>query len=417
MKRYISLILALTAVCGLLAGCGSGEPAPTEATESTAPAYNYPTINDRLTWEKINSFPLKREDMTEDEMRKLCVDFFKFSKTALWIPDENFTYTKTKKGNTDEMLMGKIYGGLPYVGVASGNIYRLMDYIDEETGVVDMTEPSQDPTLFGNQCSIGAYWGWCRVINSANYSWTFDMVQSKGFLRVGPYTYDDSIARFIEGVSDTSMIIQENGEQVMYESYAAMKPADGLVSYVSAGHTMMCTGEPVVVYSEDGTIDPVNSYVTITDQYSNWVEGTNEAGDTFTYKNNVDYQYPFYKLLEDSYIPFTFAEFLGTDPVEKTECTYSHTGSSITVSQLRSGEIRANYGISDVYAIIRDGAGNEVFRCAKRSGAAGILSTNLFKTMPEDRFEEFADGKHTVEVVCQLGTGERPSLYKGTLTK
>lgn len=417
MKRLITLLMSLTVALGLFAGCGGGSDAPTEPTKSQGPSYNYPTINEKLTWEKINAFPIKNENMTEDELRQLCVDFFNFSKTALWIPNTNFTYQKTNKGNTDEMIMGKIYGGLPYIGLASGNIYRLMDYIDEETGVVDMTEPSQNPGLFGNQCSIGAYWGWSRVVNSADYSWTMTMVQSKGFLRVGPYTYDDTIIRYTEGVCDTSMIAKANGEQVMYESYAAMKPADGLVNYISAGHTMMCTAAPVVVYNDDGTINGVQSYVTITDQYSNWEDATNEAGDTYTRKNNVNHQYPFYQLYADAYLPFTFAEFLGTDPVEPTECTYSHTGDSITVSQLRAGEVKANYGISDVYAIIRDGSGTEVFRCAQRASSAGVLSANLYKTIPEDRFEEFADGTYTVEVLCQLGTGERLSLYTGTLTQ
>lgn len=413
MKRIVALLCLAAMLFGLCA-CG-GETTQPEQTKPTIDRSKYPAIADPVTWEKINAFPIKSADMTEDELRQLCVDFFRFSKTALWTPSDSFTYTKSKKGNTDEISMGKIYGGLPYIGLASGSIYRLMDYIDEESGVVDMTEPSQRPDLFGNQCSIGAYWGWSRVVNSAEYSWTFSMVQSKGFLRVGPYTYDDTLVRFIEGVSDTSIIIKQNGDQVMYQSYAAMKPADGFVSYISAGHTMMCTAAPVVVYNDDGTVDPVNSYVTITDQYSNWVEGTGEAGDAYTYKNNVDYQYPFYKLLDDDYIPFTFAEFLGTDPVEETQCAFSHQGQTVTPDQLRAGEITANYGISDAYAIIRDKDGNEVFRCAKRSETAGVMSANFYKTIPTDEFDTYATGEYTVEVLCQLGTGERLSLYTGTL--
>ena len=35
------------------------------------------------------------------------------------------------------MLQGTTYGGLPYVGVASGNVYRMMDYINEY-GILDM---------------------------------------------------------------------------------------------------------------------------------------------------------------------------------------------------------------------------------------------------------------------------------------
>ena len=52
----------------------------------------------RLTWENINSFPIKSADMTSDELRALCVDFFRFAKTALWIPDGDFSYIRNKKG-------------------------------------------------------------------------------------------------------------------------------------------------------------------------------------------------------------------------------------------------------------------------------------------------------------------------------
>ena len=171
MKKLITGILAACILLSLCA-CGSQEPQPTE------PAYNfsYPEINQKLTWDAINAFPVKSENMTEEEMRDLCVDFFRFTKTALWIPDENWNFVKTNDGKTDDMYQGTVYGGLPYIPVASGSIYRLMDYIDEETGIVDMTEPMANPKLFGNQCSIGAYWGWSRVINSTKYSWTYEMV-------------------------------------------------------------------------------------------------------------------------------------------------------------------------------------------------------------------------------------------------
>ena len=315
MKKIAAWILMLAVSVSLLA-CGGPEAGNTP-TEETKPAdtFPYPEINEKLTWDAIRSFPVKRADMTEQEMRQLCVDFFRFSKTALWIPDTNWTYIKTKDGETDEMYKGKIYGGLPYIGVASGNVYRIMDYINEETGVVDMTEPMAEPKLFGNQCSIASYWGWARVINSADFGWTYEMVQSKGFLRVGPYTYDDTISRFQDDLYQTDDVIRENGPEIIYESYAAMKMADGLITYTGAGHAMMCTADPVVVYDAEGIIDPANSYLLITDQHSKWVEATNGAGDTYTHKNFVDRKMSFYELLTEAYIPFTFAEFSGADPI------------------------------------------------------------------------------------------------------
>ncbi len=394
-----------------------------------APIYihenEYQTIEDadpseimgrRLTWENINSFPIKSADMTTDELRKLCVDFFQFAKTALWIPDEDFSYVRNKKGTLDKMSAGEIYGGLPYLGVSTGNIYRLMDYMDEERGVVDMSEASKHPKLFGNQCSVGSYWGWARVINSADYDWTYNMVASRGFLPVGPYTYDTSIPSFNH--LTTVQICYENGEQTMFKSYANMLPADGLISNdPSVGHVVMCSVKPHVEYFSDGRIDGENSYLYITDQHQGWVEQENSAGTVYQHKNYINRKLTFASLLKSNYVPFTFGEFLGTDPIEETVCTFGHEGSEITVEQLKNATVTANYGISDIYVYVKDADSKTLFYKAARANTAGKKEMDFSQTVYAATFNRYADGNHTVEIVCQLGTGERPSIYTGTLIK
>ena len=370
----------------------------------------------RLTWENIDSFPIKNADMTTDELRKLCVEFLQFAKTALWIPDEDFSYIRNKSGSQDKMFGGEVYGGLPYIGLATGNVYRLMDYMDEKRGVVDMSEVSKHPKLFGNQCSVGAYWGWARVINSADYDWTHHMVASRGFIPVGPYTYNEEITNFSE--ENTAQICQKNGEQIMYQSYAQMLPADGLISsHPAGGHVVMCSVAPHVEYFSDGTIDGENSYLFITDQHQRWVEQENSAGVSYQHKNYINRKFTFAKLFKGFNVPFTFAEFLGTDPVEETVCTFGHDGSEITVEQLKATPVIANYGISDVYAYVKDSDGKILFYKAERATRAGTMETDLSQVVYAATFDKYADGKHTVEVVCQLGTGERLSLYSGTLIK
>ncbi|MBE6711930.1 MAG: hypothetical protein E7580_00255 [Ruminococcaceae bacterium] len=450
-KRSFSFLLLL---CVLFAGCSTLEPLPEETlpaqtvetekvnkkpadsqTDSNAkncygaPIYihenEYQTIEDaspdqlmgrRLTWENINSFPLKSADMSTDELRQLCLDFFKFSKTALWIPDEDFSYVRNKKGTIDKMFAGEIYGGLPYIGSSTGNIYRLMDYMDEERGVVDMSEVSKYPKLFGNQCSVGSYWGWARVINSADYDWTFNMVASRGFIPVGPYTYNPDIASFNE--LSTVTICQNNGEQTMFKSYANMLPADGLISNdPSVGHVVMCSAKPVVFYNTNGAIDGEKSYLYIVDQHQAWVEKENSAGVVYQHKNYIDRKLTFASLLKSNYVPFTFGEFLGTDPVEETECTFGHEGSEITVEQLKTAVATANYGISDTYVYVKDAEGTVLFYKVKRAPKAGMKTMDLSEVVYAATFSPYADGKHTVEIVCQLGTGERPTIYTGTLVK
>ncbi len=448
MKRSVIFCLICTL---LLTGCASQIAPPpeekipekTEETEENvvvreipnaenpygAPIYinenEYQTIEDgassdfmgrRLTWENINSIPIKSADMTTDELRALCVNFFQFAKTALWIPDGDFSYVRNKSGTVDKMSAGEIYGGLPYIGVSTGNIYRLMDYMDEERGVVDMSSATKQPTLFGNQCSVGSYWGWARVINSVDYDWTYNMVASRGFIPVGPYTYDESISSFND--YSTVLVCIDNGEQVMFQSYANMLPADGLISSdPEVGHVMMCSGKPCVVYNADGTINGAESYLLITDQHQGWVEKENTSGTDYQHKNYINKKYSFQALLKSNYVPFTYGEFLGTDPVEETVCTFGHEGSEITVSQLKEAVATANYGMSDLYVYVKDADGKVLFYKAKRAEIAGLMEMKLSDVIYAATFDKYADGNHTVEVVCQLGTGERPTIYTGTLVK
>ena len=419
------LAIALAAVVVLgLAACGEENKLP----EKKDPVSKYTAkgewteIADKLSWEDINAFPIKSSDMSIEEARQLCVDFFRYTKTACWIPDDNFSYFHMAKHQEENnytlnQIGGQVYGGLPYIFVSSGNIYRLMDFMDEETGVVDISEMTINPHLYGNQCSIGAYWGWARVINSAKYDWTQNMVVSNGFIRVGDYTYPD----YINTLSDTyrtTHILEENGREKMYECYALLKAGDGIVYYTTAGHVVMISQDAEVIRDAEGKIDPTQSYVLVIDQTPTWATATNEAGDTYSYECNVDAKWTFQKLFDGNYMPFTYAEWLGTDPIEDTEITFSHTGDTITVDQLYNSKVTSNYGLADIYAMIYDAAGNEVFKTVSRATEAGVMEIKFLKT-PGSTYTwgnlEDLDPKqeYTLKVVAQVGTGERPTLWEG----
>ena len=134
-------------------------------------------------------------------MRDAVVDFMYFTKTYLWTPSETVLYEKNSKGSDDSMKQGTVYGGLPYVGVASGNVYRMMDYINEY-GILDMQKAlpamatkeflsMSDLKYFGSQCSISVYWAWGRIMNSADYLWTYNTVPNNGFVKLGDMVIPD----------------------------------------------------------------------------------------------------------------------------------------------------------------------------------------------------------------------------------
>lgn len=422
MKKALTLLLALllTAVVAVaFVACGEKNEGSGEVTYVSKYKSEDGFVDitaDMVSWEGINSIPIKTANMDITEARKLCVDFFRYAKTALWIPDDTYEYYQ---GNSIEG--GTPFGGLPYVGYATGTVYRLMDYIDEETGVVNMKTAGRLPVVFGNQCANGAYVGFARVINSAKYGITANMVLANGFLRLGDYTYADTLLKYDDAYRTTT-IIEENGEDVMYEAYALLKAGDGLVYYTSAGHVIMCASDAVVVRTADGKIDPAQSFITITDQTGSIIPGTSPSGIAYNYEANVDQKTTFMQLLKGSYLPFTFAEWLGTDPIEETEVSFSHTGETITLDQLFSSKVTSNYNIFDSYAQIFDKKGNEVVKIAIRTLNADVREMKFVQF--GDTFEIWGDldaldpkKDYTVKVYTQLGTGERPVLWEGKLEK
>ena len=391
-----------------------------------------PIIQNRLTREAIHAFPVKSKDMTTAEMRQLCADFFRFSKQALWVCDHDVDYYCNAALIQDRMEEGQVYGGLPYIRLGTGNVYRTLDYMDEN-GVVNISGVINKKKFnkvyssdlfrsFGNQSANAAYVGWSRVINSADFNGASAMLQANGFLRVGPYTYPDDLASLTTAHNSVA-ICRENGEQTMFESYAALQLADGLVSFTAAGHVMMCTVPAVVVRNADGSINGKKSYICITEQSQQWTKGLTEGGQEYLTKPSVDDKRTFAKLYEEGCLPFTFPEFLGKHPIEDTLCTVDLQGDTVTAKELFNAHIKSNYGILDAYAIITDDGGKEVCKHAVRCLQMHCLELPFIKRVKDPKGYNNVDiwgeppvpGTYHLEMIVQLATGERPTVYKGKL--
>lgn len=382
-----------------------------------------------LTWANINSFPIKSSSMSVAQMRELCVDFFRYAKTATWTPDESINYIKNAKGSKDQMIGGQLYGGLPYVGNSSGNIYRLMDYIDAN-GKVDMSDmlgstsgelQTTDLRYFGNQCANGCAVGWKRVVNSVTKTHTAGITPKSGYVMLGDYGANNSKLNSISEWNTTygtDEFCRANGEQVMFAAYAKLQMGDGLVYYTTAGHVIMAATDAHVEYiGATGVIDGEKSYITMIDQAQSWETQTAANGSSYLVKTSVDAKVSFNKLYSGNYVPFTFKEFTGADPVEETTISFSVTGASATFSQLCKGSVTSNYSITDAYIIVKDASGKEVYKHAVRNSsswgttlkmAASGAKVDSWGTLP-------TSGSYTFSIVAQLGTGERPTVYSGTL--
>jgi hypothetical protein len=215
------------------------------------------------------------------------------------------------------------------------------------------------------------------------------------------------------------MICGDNGLSTMCESYAQLHLADGLVQYLGeAGHVIMVSSEPHIEYA-GGRIDPANSYITILEQSQAWTEYTGEMGDTAQVKVSIDKKVSFSKLFDDSYIPFTFAEFLGTKGIAETQCSINLSGERVEPAQLFSARVQSNFGISDIYVSLKNADDKEVYKLAVRATSAGVkelrVQQNASNAFTWGDYETLS-GEYAVEVSAQLSTGERPVLYSGKTT-
>ncbi len=442
MKKTLCLFLALAMLFSLVA-CGSAlTPLPTEETQTqetaggqnqtkpsqnqqtqqTKPAGNYPTVKTPMTWDKINSLPIATNSMSLAERRQLCVDFFKLAQTFQWTPNETIDYVVSSQEKRTTYPVGKVYAGVPYVTeVKGGSVYLAMKYYDEKTGVLDTASVGGKNIAFiiGNHCSGGAMLAWTRVVNTSDARLTYSMTAAHGCIPVGPYKYDQSIDQW-DAVNNTIEVCSKNGKQTIFESYAKMQPADGIVrvNQKKSGHVCMISATPVVVRDASGKIDGTQSYVLLHEQGSTPTAYTAEDGSQITIAGRVDNKFTFDAIYSGGYIPFTFAELIGTDPVEEVSVSYSISGETATVDAVIGSVIESNYNIVFAEYTVYDKDGKVLYN--KFSGNSTFnkktfeMSTIVFKST----INQFAgQGGATIKIECFSSIGKSITVYEGAITK
>ena len=131
MKRLalLSIAIILLFVCA----CGANEQTPSQTTEPTT-AKIQTDVAEPLTWEKILAIPVATDDMSEQELRQICLDALRLQLTFGWTPNVETYYHNSMYEKT--FYPGKVYGGIPYNSRCFGNIYKWMYFYDEENGSV-----------------------------------------------------------------------------------------------------------------------------------------------------------------------------------------------------------------------------------------------------------------------------------------
>ena len=150
---------------------------------------------------------------------------------------------------------------------------------------------------------------------------------------------------------------------------------------------------------------------------------TNAAGDFLAYEKNVDAKWTFQKLADGKYVPFTFGEWTGADPIESSKTEIDYKDETISLNKIPNIKITSNYGITDAYVSIYNANGVEVYKIAVRSTTTSVKEVKLLTEGynvdlwgNKDNLKP-AEYEYTVKISAQLSTGERPVLWEGKLVE
>lgn len=367
-----------------------------------------------FTKSDLGLIPTATPEMSIEELRDICVSFLRAQEGFVWTPNVTYTYP-CRAGSADENgnlthAENTVYSGIPYTHI-SGNLYTMMDFCDAKTGVFSVPDLAFYKKYIGNDCADAVFWAWARVSSSIDFILTRYMNPSHGLLRVGSYTFDDKIDDF--HFYHTSKICEENGDEVMFSSYAEVRKADGFVMYgTGGGHTILASADAVTVRREDGSIDPEKSYVLFLEQSSSERAFTlSDGGKAVSIggcENGSANRFSFSQLRQKNYIPITIKELAGERQVEEPRLSLSEEIRDLET--LLSAKVNSNFRLSSVTLTFCDSARKMLSLkdyCMERTMFAYPISE-----MPGIRelLDFLAPGGCTVSVKALISTGQELSV-------
>ena len=137
-------------------------------------------------------------------------------------------------------------------------------------------------------------------------------------------------------------------------------------------------------------------------------------GSTVYMEGIADSKTTFKKLFSGYYVPFTFAEFHGLNPVEKGEVLFSSTENLDTVDRLRIVTLTANYPITSLEFRVFSPAGENLYSKILHPAATNSYSWELNSIIYPNMIT-FLNGSNTLKIFVRLSTGEELEVFQGVV--
>ena len=343
------------------------------------------------------------------QLRETAVQAMRDLLSVEWCSADGLAYYKNGSKKHFQYPKDMTFGGVMYTGASAG-LFHFLEFYNHETGKLEYPGTADELKMqIGSACADSLLWSWATVTNSTSGGfYPSTMVQKNGFIPVGEYTYSESLNSFYN--LSTEAIIANNGTTTMAASYAAVLPADALVSSTD-DHAIMAIEAPTVVYRDNGNIDLDESYIVIQDQRGGVGAGFYEVehdGYTVHHSGRISHTFTFKELMEKNYIPVTTAEFIGEKPYDAPTVTVEG-GEAATVQDLEGLTLVSNYPIAVININGADDKGN-VTNVEKifLGGASEHGAAKTYALKDAKLLSKLEDGKFvTAEIEVVSSTGKR----------
>lgn len=286
-------------------------------------------------------------------VRSTVVKHMKNMAEIRWVPNKTLDYTCSCAAKSHKQVFEKdtIQYGIPYTHKMN-SLESFKECFDKEGKLKPFVKTNGwdgFDIYMGVDCSGAIYYSWSTVADNVDFMWTSSMLpkSKKGTLPLGNYDYK---------FDDTKKIVDSNSMKKMGECLALLEPGDAILSYTKGRtHTRLATHSSVVFREESGPINLFDSYVVTTEQ------GDGLLHNPPIQKSKswlVDYEYTFYRLLVEGYVPITNS-YIKEGNIAKAKVAYSSKANGIKA--ICNGNVESNYRIVYTMATIFDGNNSVVF--------------------------------------------------------
>ena len=411
MKKVICAALALVLSASMF-GCKKQEEAQAVVTDAMKYTVPQPVQYPDYTFD---------HEPTTDELRQMAVKAMRDMLSIQWCTPKFLTYQKTGAvaGKQFSYVPEITFAGLPYTN-GDAAFFNWFEYYDTKTGQFNFPgDGAEFNQTLGNTCTGSIMWAWSTVCDSlTGYYDNYHMTYMNKCYPVGDYKTQTGIDSYLQ--YGTDLICQDNGREVILESYAQCLPADGLSSSPE-NHGMMVIEPATVVRKADGTIDAEESYLIIQDQRAGtgsvFYTQEDPSGETVHYSGRTYAKYSFEQLYNEWYVPVTTAEFAGLEAYNKAEITYTAMSSEQkTPEDMLSGMLNSNYPICILKLILTDKDGEQTLlvrtyldKSHVRSGEARNYALSEMRAqLTETDYTQYLKKGQTYDLslVVTVSTGE-----------